>query len=67
MHTKFHTKSNVLRDHGSIKKGVVLLKRQLLFGYDKSIQATEYIDFYNFERISLKNGLSQVEIRSKTA
>ena len=27
----------------------------------------EYIDFYNFERISLKNGLTPVEIRSKTA
>ena len=28
---------------------------------------TEYVDFYNFERISLKNGLTPVEIRSKTA
>ena len=27
----------------------------------------EYVDFYNFERISLKNGLTPVEIRSKTA
>ena len=27
---------------------------------------TEYVDFYNFERISLKNGLAPVEIRSKT-
>lgn len=27
---------------------------------------TEYVDFYNFERISLKNGLTPVEIRSKT-
>ena len=26
---------------------------------------TEYVDFYNFERISLKNGLTPVEIRSK--
>ena len=28
---------------------------------------TEYVDFYNFERISLKNGLTPVEIRSKTS
>ena len=28
---------------------------------------TEYVDFYNFERISLNNGLTPVEIRSKTA
>ena len=28
---------------------------------------TEYVDFYNFERIALKNGLTPVEIRSKTA
>lgn len=28
---------------------------------------SEYIDFYNFERISLKNGLTPVEIRGKTA
>lgn len=27
---------------------------------------SEYVDFYNFERISLKNGLTPVEIRSKT-
>lgn len=27
---------------------------------------TEYVDFYNFERISLKNGLTPVEIRCKT-
>ncbi len=27
---------------------------------------TEYIDFYNFERISLKNGLTPVEFRRKT-
>ena len=27
----------------------------------------EYIHFYNFERISLKNGLTPLEIRSKTA
>ena len=26
---------------------------------------SEYIDFYNFERISLKNVLTPVEIRSK--
>ena len=28
---------------------------------------TEHADFYNFERISLKNGLTPVEFRSKTA
>ena len=28
---------------------------------------SEYIDFYNFERISLKNGLTPVEIWSKAA
>ena len=28
---------------------------------------SEYVDFYNFERISLKNGLTPVEIRCKTA
>jgi len=28
---------------------------------------SEYIDFYNFERISLKNGLTPVEFRSKAA
>ena len=28
---------------------------------------TEYVHFYNFEHISLKNGLTPVEIRSKTA
>lgn len=27
----------------------------------------EYIHFYNFERISLKNGLTPLEIRGKTA
>ncbi len=27
----------------------------------------EYVDFYNFERISLKNGLTPVEIRTKAA
>ena len=27
---------------------------------------TEYVDFYNFERISLKNGLTPVEFRGKT-
>lgn len=28
---------------------------------------TEYIHFYNYERINLKNGLAPVEIRSKAA
>ena len=28
---------------------------------------TEYVHFYNFERISLKNGLTPVEIRGNTA
>ena len=28
---------------------------------------SEYVYFYNFERISLKNGLTPVEIRSKAA
>ena len=28
---------------------------------------SEYIDFYNCERISLKNGLTPVEIRDKAA
>ena len=28
---------------------------------------SEYVDFYNFERILLKDGLNPVEIRSKTA
>ena len=28
---------------------------------------TEYVNFYNFERISLKNGLTPIEIRGKTA
>ena len=27
---------------------------------------TEYVDFYNFDRISLNNGLTPVEFRSKT-
>ena len=27
----------------------------------------EYVDFYNFERISLKNGLTPLEFRSKAA
>lgn len=27
----------------------------------------EHIHFYNFERISLKNGLTSLEIRGKTA
>ena len=27
----------------------------------------EYVDFYNFEHITLKRGLIPVEIRSKTA
>lgn len=27
----------------------------------------EYVDFYNFERITLKRGLIPVETRSKTA
>ena len=30
-------------------------------------RVSEYIDFYNFERISLKNGLTPVEIRGKAA
>ena len=29
--------------------------------------AAEYVDFYNFERISVKNGLAPVEFRSKAA
>jgi len=28
---------------------------------------SEYVHFYNFERISLKNGLTPVEFRSKAA
>ena len=28
---------------------------------------SEYVNFYNFERISLKNGLTPIEIRCKTA
>ena len=28
---------------------------------------SEYVYFYNYERISLKNGLTPVEIRSKAA
>ena len=28
---------------------------------------TEYVNFYNFERISLKNGLTPLEFRGKTA
>ncbi len=28
---------------------------------------SEYIDFYNFERIPLKNGLASVEIQGKAA
>ena len=35
---------------------------------DEVVQlVTEYVNFYNFERISLKNGLTPVEIRSKAA
>ena len=28
---------------------------------------TEYVHFYNFDRISLKNGLTPIEFRCKTA
>jgi len=49
------------------------LKTECLYRTNLSSRAeleqavTEYIYFYNFERINLKNGLTPAEIRSKAA
>ena len=49
------------------------LKNECLYGARFSSRAeveqfvAEYIHFYNFERISLKYGLTPLEIRGKTA
>ena len=34
---------------------------------DVELAVAEYVQFYNFERINLKNGLTPFEIRSKAA
>ena len=49
------------------------LKTECLYRVRFSLRAeverlvTESVHFYNFERISLKNGLTPLEIRGKTA
>mgnify|MGYP001666179557 FL=1 len=60
-------------DNAAMENFFGTLKTECLYRAQFTVRAeveqiiTEYVDFYNFERISLKNGLTPVEIRSKTA
>ena len=60
-------------DNAAMENFFVTLKTECLYRAHFTTRAeveqlvTEYVDFYNYERISLKNGLTPVEIRSKTA
>ena len=58
-------------DNAAMENFFGILKTECLYRAHFSSRAeveqlvTEYVDFYNFERISLKNGLTPVEFRSK--
>ena len=58
-------------DNAAMENFFGILKTECLYrahfsSHDEVEQlVTEYVDFYNFERISLKNGLTPVEFRSK--
>ena len=60
-------------DNAAMENFFGILKSECLYRAHFSSRAevvqlvTEYVHFYNFERISLKNGLTPVEIRSKAA
>lgn len=60
-------------DNAAMESFFGILKTECLYRAHFTTRAeveqlvTEYVDFYNYERISLKNGLTPVEIRSKTA
>lgn len=59
-------------DHAVIENFFGTLKTECLYRIHFTTRTeveqlvTEYVDFYNFERISLKNGLTPIEIKSKT-
>jgi transposase InsO family protein len=58
-------------DNAAMENFFGILKTECLYRAHFSSRAeveqliTEYVDFYNFERISLKNGLTPIEFRSK--
>ena len=60
-------------DNATMENFFGTLKKECLYHAQLSTRAeveqlvTEYVHFYNFERISLKNGLTPVEIRGKAA
>ena len=60
-------------DNAAMENFFGILKSECLYRSHFSSRAevvqlvTEYVHFYNFERISLKNGLTPVEIRCKAA
>ena len=59
-------------DNAEMENSFGILKTECLYRSHFTTRAevellvTEYVDFYNFERISRKNGLTPLEIRSKT-
>lgn len=60
-------------DNAAMENFFGTLKTECLYRAHFSTRAeveqlvTEYVNFYNFERISLKNGLTPIEVRSKAA
>ena len=60
-------------DNASMENFFGTLKTECLYRMNFSCRAeveqavTEYVQFFNFERINLKNGLTPYEIRSKAA
>ena len=60
-------------DNAAMENFFGTLKTECLYRMKFSSRAdveqavAEYIQFYNFERINLKNGLTPAEIRSKAA
>ena len=60
-------------DNGAMENFFGTLKTECLYRAHFSTRAevenlvTEYVHFYNFDRISLKNGLTPIEIRCKSA
>ena len=60
-------------DNAAMENFFGTLKTECLYRAHFSTRAeveqlvTEYVHFYNFDRISLKNGLTPIEFRCKTA
>ena len=60
-------------DNAAMENFFGTLKTECLYRAHFSTRAevenlvTEYVHFYNFDRISLKNGLTPIEIRCKSA